>query len=179
MWYFVTTSVPSVNYCDGLDRCILYCILFVFMFALLCFCVATEFSVNKDLYIKQLWREYSRENIIQCLVFFCSCSYLFTFLLSSRFYWHIRLNSTTYFLTRPVCGRGPAAQSCSGRGVDAGSTHLLPGVTVISTSPPRDDTLHLMHARAYTHSSPVQSRILYLVSFSRLHSKLFVESRQF
>ena len=23
--------VPSVNYCDGLDRCILYCILFVFM----------------------------------------------------------------------------------------------------------------------------------------------------
>ena len=29
----------------------LYCILFVFMLALLCFCVATEFSVNKDLYI--------------------------------------------------------------------------------------------------------------------------------
>jgi len=75
------------------------------MFALLCFCVATEFSVNKDLYIKQLWREYSRENIRQCLVFFCSCSYLFTFLLPSRFYWHIRLKSTTYFLTRPVCGR--------------------------------------------------------------------------
>jgi len=32
------------------DRCILYCILFVFMLVLLCFCVATEFSVNKDLY---------------------------------------------------------------------------------------------------------------------------------
>jgi len=31
----------------------LYCILFVFMLALLCFCVATEFSVvNKDLYVK-------------------------------------------------------------------------------------------------------------------------------
>ena len=36
----------------GLDRCILYCILFVFMLELLCFCVATEFSVNKDLYKK-------------------------------------------------------------------------------------------------------------------------------
>ena len=42
--------VPSVNYCDALDRCILYCILFVFMLVLCCFCVATEFSVNKDLY---------------------------------------------------------------------------------------------------------------------------------
>jgi len=52
IWYFVSTPVPSLNYCDGLDRCILYCILFVFMFALLCFCVATEFSVNKDLYKK-------------------------------------------------------------------------------------------------------------------------------
>jgi len=49
---FVNTPVPSVNYCDGLDRCTLYCILFVFMLALLCFCVATEFSVNKDLYQK-------------------------------------------------------------------------------------------------------------------------------
>ena len=29
----------------------LYCIFFVFMLVLLCFCVATEFSVNKDLYI--------------------------------------------------------------------------------------------------------------------------------
>ena len=31
IWYFVNTPVPSVNYCDELDRCILYCILFVFM----------------------------------------------------------------------------------------------------------------------------------------------------
>jgi len=46
--------VPSVNYSDGLGRCILYCILFVFMLALLCFCVAAEFSVNKDLY--KIWR---------------------------------------------------------------------------------------------------------------------------
>ena len=46
--------VPSVNYCDGLGRCILYCILFVFMLALLCFGVAAEFSVNKDLY--KIWR---------------------------------------------------------------------------------------------------------------------------
>ena len=43
--------VPNVSYCDGLDRCILYFILFVFMLVLYCFCVATEFSVNKDLYI--------------------------------------------------------------------------------------------------------------------------------
>jgi len=44
--------IPSVNYRDGLDRCILYCtcILFVFTLLLYCFCVATEFSVNKDLY---------------------------------------------------------------------------------------------------------------------------------
>jgi len=49
--YFVNTPVPSVNYCDGLDRCILHCILFVFMLALLCFCVATEFSASKDLYV--------------------------------------------------------------------------------------------------------------------------------
>jgi len=40
--YQVSTTV--VDY-------ILYCILYVFMLALLCFCVATEFSVNKDLYI--------------------------------------------------------------------------------------------------------------------------------
>ena len=54
IWYFVNvnTPVPSVNYCDGLDRCILYCILFVFMLALLRFCVVTEFSVNKDLYLQ-------------------------------------------------------------------------------------------------------------------------------
>jgi len=45
-------GVPSVKYCDGLDRCILYCILVVFTFALLCCCVATEFSVNKDLYMR-------------------------------------------------------------------------------------------------------------------------------
>ena len=45
------TPVPCVDYCDGLDCCILSCILFVFMLALLCFCVATEFSVNKDSYI--------------------------------------------------------------------------------------------------------------------------------
>jgi len=42
IWYFVSTPVPSASYCDELDRCILYCILFVFI------CVATEFSVNKD-----------------------------------------------------------------------------------------------------------------------------------
>jgi len=54
IWYFVNvnTPVPSVNYCDGLDRCILYCILFVFMLALLRFCVVAEFSVNKDLYLQ-------------------------------------------------------------------------------------------------------------------------------
>jgi len=30
------------------------------------------------------------------LHFFCRCSYLFTFILSSQFYWHIRLKSTAY-----------------------------------------------------------------------------------
>jgi len=36
------------------------------------------------------------------LHFLCSCSYLFTFLLSSQFYWHIHLKSTGYFLTHHV-----------------------------------------------------------------------------
>jgi len=49
MYYIFNTPVPSVNCCDGLDRCILYCILFVFVLVLLCFYVATQFSVNKDL----------------------------------------------------------------------------------------------------------------------------------
>jgi len=31
------------------------------------------------------------------LHFLCSCLYLFTFLLSSQFYWHIYLKSTVYF----------------------------------------------------------------------------------
>jgi len=36
------------------------------------------------------------------LHFFCRCSYLFTFILSSQFYWHIRLKSTAY-LSDPPC----------------------------------------------------------------------------
>jgi len=35
------------------------------------------------------------------LYFLCSCSYLFTFLLFSQFYWHIRLKSTAYFFDPP------------------------------------------------------------------------------
>jgi len=34
-----------------MDLIVIFCILFVFMLVLYCFCVATEFSVNKDLYI--------------------------------------------------------------------------------------------------------------------------------
>jgi len=33
--------------------------------------------------------------------FLCSCSYLFTFLLSFHFCWHIRLESTAYFFDPP------------------------------------------------------------------------------
>ena len=33
-----------------MDLIVVFCILFVFMLVLYCFCVATEFSVNKDLY---------------------------------------------------------------------------------------------------------------------------------
>ena len=33
--------------------------MFVFMLALLCFCVATEFSVNKDLYIGMKLKRYA------------------------------------------------------------------------------------------------------------------------
>jgi len=35
------------------------------------------------------------------LHFLCSCFYLFTFLLSSQFYWHIHLKSTAYFFNSP------------------------------------------------------------------------------
>ena len=38
------------------------------------------------------------------LHFICSCSYLFTFLPSSQFYWRIRLKSTAYFFD-PPCTR--------------------------------------------------------------------------
>ena len=36
------------------------------------------------------------------LHFLYSCSHLLAFLLSSQFYWHIRLKPTAYFLSRPV-----------------------------------------------------------------------------
>jgi len=36
---------------DMMDLIVVFCILFVFMLVLYCFCVATEFSANKDLYI--------------------------------------------------------------------------------------------------------------------------------
>jgi len=45
----------------------------------------------------------------------CSCSYLFTFLLSSRFYWHIRLNQQLTFSTHPVLSRRRERQLCVGR----------------------------------------------------------------
>jgi len=39
-----------------MDLIVVFCILFVFMLVLYCFCVATEFSVNKDLYkISRKW----------------------------------------------------------------------------------------------------------------------------
>ena len=37
---------------DVMDLIVVFCILFIFMLLLYCFCVATEFSVNKDLYKK-------------------------------------------------------------------------------------------------------------------------------
>ena len=36
---------------DVMDLIVVFCILSVFMLVLYCFCVATDFSVNKDLYI--------------------------------------------------------------------------------------------------------------------------------
>ena len=37
---------------DVMDLIVVFCILFVFMLVRCCFCVATEFSVNKDLYLR-------------------------------------------------------------------------------------------------------------------------------
>ena len=36
---------------DVMDLIVIFCILFVFTLVLYCFCVASEFSVNNDLYI--------------------------------------------------------------------------------------------------------------------------------
>ena len=47
--YFVDTPVAGVNYCTLVDLVVVFA-LFVFMLALLCFCVAIVFSENKDLY---------------------------------------------------------------------------------------------------------------------------------
>jgi len=47
--YFVNTPLAGVNYCTLVDLVVVFA-LFVFMLALLCFCVATVFSENKDLY---------------------------------------------------------------------------------------------------------------------------------
>ena len=44
---------------DVMDLIVEFCILFVFMLVLYCFCVATELSVNKDLYITSLSPMYS------------------------------------------------------------------------------------------------------------------------
>ena len=64
-------------------------------------------SVMEYLNVKQSWQNISRENIRQYFTFFCSCSYLFIFLigLSSQFYWHIirlKLTAQLTFLTHPV-----------------------------------------------------------------------------
>jgi len=37
---------------DVMDLIVVFCILFVFMLVLYCFCVVTESAVNKDLYKK-------------------------------------------------------------------------------------------------------------------------------
>ena len=47
--------MPSVNYCDGLDRCFRFVCIYAYGAAFLC---ATGFSVNKDLYRKyRLYRD--------------------------------------------------------------------------------------------------------------------------
>jgi len=45
---------------DVMDLIVVFCILFVFMLVLYCFCVATEFSVNKDLYATHVHGPLSR-----------------------------------------------------------------------------------------------------------------------
>ena len=54
-------------------------------------------------------RIFKHNNCVKCftwkyqtmLHFLCRCSYLFTFLLSSQVYWHIRLKATAYFFDPP------------------------------------------------------------------------------
>jgi len=48
-----TKYLSLVKNDDVMDLIVVFCISFVFMLVLYCFCVATEFSVNKDLYIRR------------------------------------------------------------------------------------------------------------------------------
>jgi len=49
---------------------VVFCILFVFILVLYCFCVVTEFSVNKDLYIKG-----ARRTLYICIFIRINCSF--------------------------------------------------------------------------------------------------------
>ena len=64
-------------------------------------------SVIEYLNIKQLWSKYLSWKYETMLHFLCSYSYLFTFLLFSQFYWHIRWKSTAYFFYEPPYIFGP------------------------------------------------------------------------
>jgi len=47
--------------------------------------------------IAQLWSNIFHIKISETILhFLCSCSYLFAFILSCQFYWHIRLKSTAF-----------------------------------------------------------------------------------
>jgi len=60
---------------DVMDLIVVFCILFVFMLVLYCFCVATEFSVNKDLYITIREELMSRINITLFLIRFVTSAH--------------------------------------------------------------------------------------------------------
>jgi len=77
------------------------------------------------------------------LHFLCSCSYLFTFLLSSEFHWHTRLNSTAYFFWPTLYIPDPRRkeESCCSSERERTCCHLPNNVENIDRTPGISDTL--------------------------------------
>ena len=67
-----------------------------------CLCKLVHFCLAAISLTAFSHRIFKHRTTVTKLHFFCRCSYLFTFILSSQFYRHIRLKSTAY-LSDPPC----------------------------------------------------------------------------
>ena len=80
--------------------------------------------------------------IIIMLHFLCSCSYLFTFLLSSQLYWHIRLKSTAWRSDLSSVNRRRSCLSCCwSRGVEWPAQRCSVGLVAVGVQEQAEDML--------------------------------------